>query len=87
MFEFNDAKRASFKEALAQALGVSISDVSIDIFESTSIAKKAVNRLLASGIKVVTSAKDADKSAADTMVSKLTVQLFHMICFIVEEAG
>jgi len=72
MFEFNDAKRASFKEALAQALGVSSSDVSIDIVESTSIAKKAVRRLLASGIKVVTSAKDADKSAADTMVSKLT---------------
>ena len=70
--EFNDAKRASFKEAFAQALGVSSSDVSIDIVESISIARRAARRLLAPGIKVGISVKAASKNAADTMVSKLT---------------
>jgi hypothetical protein len=70
--EFNDAKRASFKEAFAQALGVSSSDVSIDIVESISIARRAARRLLAPGIKVGISVKAASKNAADTMVAKLT---------------
>jgi len=76
---FDDSTQAKFKAAIAAAAGVLSVDVIIDNIESISTARRGQNisagrrRLLADGIRIDMSIRAADKTAAEAMVTKLTI--------------
>jgi len=78
MSEFDEGKKASFKSAIAEAVGVSTVDVIIDKIESITTARSGVDisaarHLLASGIRIDMHLQAANKDTADILGAKLTV--------------
>jgi len=67
--DFDQSKQDKFVASIARAADVATADVNIDKIEAITVARR---RLLAESIRVETSIKAADQSAAAAMADKLT---------------
>ena len=73
--QFNVDKQKAFTSSLARVAGVSPHDVTIDSISSVGSTRRTGKRhLLAESIRVETSLRAANASAADAMVSKLSAE-------------